>query len=35
MVFANDYTFHGVAPYKNGKMVAWSHSKIAVTQHNQ
>jgi hypothetical protein len=31
MVFANDYTFHGVAPYKNGKMVNWSYSKIAVT----
>ena len=31
MVFANDYTFHGVAPYKHGKMVNWSYSKIAVT----
>jgi len=29
MVFADDYTFHGVAPYKHGKMVSWSVSKIA------
>jgi 8-oxo-dGTP diphosphatase len=28
MVFDDDYTFHGVAPYQAGKMVAWSVSKI-------
>ncbi|MFN5059882.1 MAG: NUDIX hydrolase [Chloroflexota bacterium] len=29
MVFDDDYTFHGVAPYQGGKMVSWSVSKIA------
>jgi 8-oxo-dGTP diphosphatase len=30
MVFdGDDYTFHGVAPYKAGKMVSWTCTKIA------